>query len=218
MVLLSFITAASGQQLSLSYGRMFTSFDYQDSQGNALDGLSGTTGNSIMVAYQAPIAKNKWFINTGICLNEYGAKGSDPAVDNYYEWDTNYVGINVGVDYEFFTQKNFFANQDGFYFYLKGAMSTEFLIDGTQRINNQLYDLSGKEQFDKPVFFLRGGVGANYCVSQRLVVSLQYLGGKSFPVFGKSSADNEKLQYVSHTISFGLVLNLPKCKYCDRTF
>jgi outer membrane autotransporter protein len=197
---------------------MFSSFDYEDSQGNSLEGLSGTWGNALMIGYRAPIAKEKWFINAGVSLNEYGAKGGDIALDNYYAWDVTYLGANVGVDYNFLQQRNFFTNQDGLNFYLKAALSTEFLMSGTQRINNQLYDLKGEEQFDKPLVFLRVGVGANYCVSQRLAVFLQYLVGKSFPVFGQSSGDNEKLQYFSHTINFGLLLNLPRCKYCDRTF
>jgi hypothetical protein len=216
--LTSCCTVVTGQQLSVTYGRMFSQFDYEDSQGNSLEGLSGTWGNAIMLGYQAPLAKQKWYINTGILLNEYGARGSDKALDNYYEWDVHYVGVNVGVDFQFLEQQKFFANQDGFYFYVKADVSAEFLINGTQRINNQLYDLKGEEQFDKPVLFLRGGLGANYCVSKRLAVFMQYMGGKSFPVFGTSSGDKEKLQYVSHTISVGMLLNLPNCKYCDRTF
>lgn len=213
-----FSSFTMGQQLSISYGRMLSYFDYEDSQGNSLDNLSGSSSNSFMVGYQAPIAQKRWFLNAGVSYNKYGAKGSDNALDTYYEWDLNYLGANVGVDFEFWEQQSFFADQDGFYFYVKGAISTEFLVQGTQRINNNLYKLVGEEQFDRPAFFLRGGVGANYCVSHRLVVFLQYMGGKSFPLFGKGSDDNEKLQFITHSFSFGLLLNLPKCKYCNRTF
>ncbi len=206
-----------GQQLSVSYGRLLSYFDYVDSQGNSLDNLSGISSNSFMLGYQMPIAPQRWFLNAAASYNTYGAKGSDLALDTYYEWDVNYLGINIGVDFEFLEQKNYFANQDGFYFYIKGSVAAEFLMQGTQRINNKLYDLRGEEQFDKPLFFLRGGVGANYCVSHRLVVFLQYMGGKSLPIFG-GSGDQEKLQYITHAFSFGMLLNLPQCKYCDRTF
>jgi hypothetical protein len=218
LLLLSLPLFGSSQQLSVSYGRLLSYFDYEDSQGNSLDNLSGISSNSFMLGYQMPIASKRWYLNTAASYNKYGARGSDIPLDTYFEWDVNYLGINIGIDYEFLEQKNFFANQDGFYFYIKGSVATEFMVQGTQRINNKLYNLKGEEQFDKPVFFLRGGAGANYCVSHRLVVFLQYMGGKSLPIFGKSSGDREKLQYITHAFSFGLLLNLPQCKYCDRTF
>lgn len=218
ILLTGFCLDVSAQQLSLSYGRMLTYFDYEDSQGNALDNLKGITTSSLTAGYQIPIAQKRWYMGAGATYNRYGAKGSDNALDQYYEWDVSYLGVNVSLDYEFYEQQNFFANQDGFYFYLKASMSTEFMVQGTQRINNDLYSLSKVEQFDKPAFFLRGGIGANYCVSRRLVVFLQYMGGKSFLIFGKSSGDNEKLQYITHSFNFGVLLNLPQCKYCERTF
>lgn len=221
--LLFFCLAALGmpspaQQISISYGRLFSSFDYRDSEGNSLAGLSGTSNNALSFGYRSALTSGKWYFNSGLSLNRYGARGSDPVQGNYYEWDVSYLGANVGIDFEFFGQQNFFANQDGFYFYVKGAISTEFMFQGTQRINSQLYDLKRVEQFDKPVFFLRGGVGANYCVSRRLVVFLQYMVGKSFLIFGTSSGDNEKLRYNSHEVGFGLLLNLVNCTYCNRVF
>jgi len=203
-----------GQQISISYGRILSSFDYEDSNGNALDNLSGASNNSMAIGYRTPIAKAKWFITAGASYNKYGAKGSDNTIDKYYSWDVSYVAANVGIDYEFLKQQSFFKDQDGLSFYLKAGISTEFMVQGTQVINNQLFDLKGVEQFDRPVFFARGGIGANYCVSRRLAVFLEYMGGKSFNVFGKDSGDQEKLQYVSHAFRFGLLISLPNCDYC----
>ena len=82
-------TFSLAQQVSLSYGRIFSHFDYENSQGKSLDNLSGTVANSFMVGYQAPIAQRRWFLNSGISFNRYGAKGSDNALDYYY-WKDNY--------------------------------------------------------------------------------------------------------------------------------
>ena len=110
--LTSCFAVASGQQLSVTYGRMFSHFDYEDSQGNSLEGLSGTWGNAIMLGYRAPIAKTKWYIDTGNPASmNIAQKGSDKALDNYYEWDVHYVGLNVGVDFEFLEQRNFLRQE-----------------------------------------------------------------------------------------------------------
>lgn len=217
MLLSASCQLATGQQFYVAYGRTISSFDYEDSNGNSLDNLYGTSSNSMAVGYRAPIAKQKWFITAGATYNKYGARGSDMALDKYYAWDVSYLGANVGVDFEFLKQQSFFKDQDGLSFYAKAGIATEFLVQGTQTINNQLFKLNGVEQFDRPVFFARAGVGANYCVSRRLAIFLEYLGGKSFSVFGRSSGDKEKLQYNAHTIRFGLLLSLPNCDYCHTT-
>ena len=217
ILLLSFwFIPAKGQQLYMEFGRVLSSFDYEDSEGHSLNNLTGASNNWMAVGYRAPIAQKKWFLLGGVSYARYGAKGSDPALDNYYSWDVSYLGANGGVEYEFFKQQNFFTDQDGFSFYTRVAIATEFLLQGTQVVNNQVYNLVGEEQFDKPVFFARGGVGANYCVSRKLAVFLQYMGGKSFLIFGGSD-DKEKLQYVTHSFSFGLLLSFPQCDYCHST-
>ena len=215
VTLIIFAHASYGQQLYIRYGRVISSFDYEDSQGNPLNNATRTSNNNLAIGFRGPIAKQKLFLTTGVSYNRYGAKASDPDLDNYYTWDVSLVGIDAGVDFEIYKQKNFFIDQDGFTFYVKGIISGEFVIHGTQTINNDLYNLVGEEEFDKPVFFLRGGAGANYCVSRKLSIFIEYVGGKSFLL--SNTDGQEKLRYITHTIGFGLLISLPNCDYCHTT-
>ncbi len=78
-------------------------------------------------------------------------------------------------------------------------------------MNNQVYKLNGIEQFDKPVYFIRGGIGVIYYVTKSLSAFVQYMGGSTIPIkFGESDS-NEELQYIAHTFGFGVSVNiLPK--------
>jgi hypothetical protein len=82
-------------------------------------------------------------------------------------------------------------------------------MQGTQTINNQVYNLKGAEQFDKPLLIAQGGIGVKYYASKSIAVFVQYTGGKSFSVFKSDSDDTEKLNIITHTISLGLNISLP---------
>jgi flagellar motor protein MotB len=119
------------------------------------------------------------------------------SVDNHFSWDMTYLGINLGLDYEFYRPGNFT-------FYGRAMVSPEFLLRGTQTINNQVYDLIGEDDFDTPMLFMRLGLGAQYRISELISVYLQYMGGKSYALKG----DSEKLNLISHNIGLGVLFNL----------
>lgn len=200
------MSAVNCQQIILETGKTISVFDYTTSSGGSLDNLTGTTHNLLGLGFRIPIKKTNLHFSSETFYNNYGAKGSDRVLNNYYEWDVNYVALDLGLDYEFFRPKALTFNQEAFSFYLKGAVAAEFLVQGTQRINNQVYDLAGEEQFDQPVYFYRAGAGVNYYLSSNIVVSIQYMGGKSF-LIGQSD-NQEKLKYMTHSISLCLSLSL----------
>ncbi len=48
------------------------------------------------------IMKSAWHLSFGVSNDKYGATSSDQVLGNYSEWDVSYLGVNLGVDYEFF--------------------------------------------------------------------------------------------------------------------
>ncbi len=98
------------------------------------------------------------------------------------------------------------AERNGFSFYLKGIIATDFLINGKQRLNNQVFDLTGVEEFDKPVFFLKGGTGVNYYITRSYVAYVQYMFGRSI-LFGNYNGQ-EELHYIVHSVSIGFSISL----------
>lgn len=216
LLFLTVHTFMNAQSFSFEYGRLISIFDYKNSEGEKLDNLQGTTNNHFALTYKMPIRRSKFFFLSDIAYNQYGAIGSDALVGNFYEWKVNYVGLNVGAGYEFFKLDSYLNYQNvntdqGFTFYIQASAAFEYLVQGTQTINNTTYNLIGVEQFDKPFVFAKGGIGVTYYASKTLSVYLQYVGGMGFNVF-KSKTDKEDLRYITHTISFGVAISLPKHK------
>lgn len=193
----------SAQELNFQIGKSVSKFQFQDSQGDKLENLQGTDNFFMTLEYRQNILnkifKNNLFTDLGIVYNRYGSTGSDPALDLYYAWDVSYLGINLGLDYAFYRPGDFT-------FYAKMTASPEFMIRGTQTLNEQVYSLVGEDDFDSPIFFFRGGLGVQYKISGQTSAYIQYMGGKSFSI----NNDAEKLNMIAHNIGFGVLINLSK--------
>ena len=138
----------------------------------------------------------------GLAYNRYGASGSDLVLNNYYSWDVTYLGANLGLDYNFYRNRSLM-------FFAKLNVSPEFLVRGSQTINNQIFDLIGEEDFESPILFVRLGLGMQFEISDEASVFIQYMGGESFSFNGSS----EKLNIISHNIGFGILFKLIKDPY-----
>ena len=200
--------------VSFEYGRVLSSFDYKDSDGDKLSNLEGSIHNHLAVGWKMHFKTSKLYILSGLSYNKYGAKGSDQNLGNYYDWNVNYIGVKLGVGYEFFKTKSYFnfpyvSADPGITFNIQASVASDFLVKGTQTINNMVYDIVGVEQFDKPFIFAYGGIGVNYYPTKEISIYLQYNGGKGFSVFKSESNDNENLNYITHIISLGISVSLP---------
>lgn len=201
-----FMLSASSQQLYLETGMVISSFDYQNSEGNSLSDLTGSNHNNLELGVRMALFQTACHLSLGVSNNKYGATSSDQELGNYSEWNVSYIGANLGVDYEFFKPPIKSTKQNGFSFYIKGIFATEFLINGKQKLNNQVYDLDGVEEFDKPVYFLRGGVGGNYYITRSYIIFVQYMFGRSV-LFGNYNGQ-EQLRFITHSVSIGFSINL----------
>ncbi len=202
-----YILTANSQIIYLEIGKVITSFDYQNSAGYTLDNLSGPIQNNLGLGVRMPIYKTAWHISLEGTYNTYDIKGSDPTLGNYYEWNVEYIGADLGIDYESFKPDRVNHNvQDGFSFYIKGIIASDFLVNGVQILNNQVFELSDKEEFDKPIYFIKGSIGLNYYISPTYIVFLQYMYSKSFLIGNYNN--KEQLRFINHTINIGFSVNL----------
>ncbi|TGV04743.1 outer membrane beta-barrel protein [Flavivirga rizhaonensis] len=194
------------QQLYVEYGTTVSSFDYKNSQGESLDNLLSQSKSYIGMGYRDNINSAKTlFLSIGASYSSYGAIGSDNRLDNYFEWDVSYLGIKAGLDLHMFQLRDFS-------FYLKGAIASEFLIRGNQTINNQVYNLVGEDEFNNNIFFIKGGFGVQYPISNNTAIFANYTYGKT--VLLNSGISAEKLNLNAHQFGIGFIINLPNCN-CD---
>lgn len=206
IVVFLFSFQVKGQQLMLEGGKSLTTITFKNSQGENLENLQATTQNYISVAFRKNAVKDILHVIAGTGINSYGAIGSDNAVNNFFEWETTYLSLFTGVDIKMFK-----ANK--FSFYLRGTVSSEFILQGSQTLNNQVFNLVGEEDFNKTNFFFRGGLVSEYSLSESVSIFLQYKYGQSKQLRYESSNINQsKTRLRAHDIGFGLVINLEKKK------
>jgi opacity protein-like surface antigen len=199
VLLLLTATTTFAQQLYIEGGKTLSSFDYKNSQGDRLDNLQATTHSFMTVGYRKQIFTKNLNLSLAASYASYGAIGSDDTLDNYMEWDVNYVGLNVDLDYHLFHIKKASV-------YVKGGMSGSFLVQGTQTINNRVIDLKNEDDFDTTMIAMQAGVGFSHPISEHLSFYAQYMYGKSMDV----ASGNETLKIKSNNLSFGLLIDISK--------
>lgn len=206
ILILAMSMATYGQQLYVEYGATISSFDYKNSQGQSLDNLLSESNNYFGMGYRDNLNLDKTlFISIGATLSGYGAVGSDRTLDNYFEWDVTYLGINAGLDIKLFQTRDFT-------FYFKGSIAEEFLIRGNQTINKQVYDLVGEDEFNNNIFFVRGSLGMQYPISRNTALFANYTYGKTIVL--NSGKNEETLKLNTHQFGIGFIISLPSCN-CD---
>ncbi len=201
LILITASISMNSQQLYFEYSKTSSSFDYKNSQGIGLLNILPKTNNNLGAGYRFPAVKNKLNIILGLSYNSYGAFGSDEILDNYYEWDVAYVGLNIGLDYKIFTTRQLL-------FSFKTTLSTEFLVQGNQTLNNQVFNLVGEEEFNQSFFFVNAGLTMQYPINDNTSIYGQYMVGKSFSAFKESTIDNEQLNIFSHGFGIGIIVKL----------
>jgi len=206
LLTLGSINTGLAQQIVAEVGRTTTNFDYQDSNGATLENLFPRANVTFSLGYRRPLT-DRIFYSGNLLFNHYGTEGSNETLQARYSWDVQYVGIGVGVDAEVFRKKGFAA-------LVRVAAEPQVMTGGTQTINDELFDLRGVEQFDRPFLFLRGTVGLNYCTDEKAVVTMRYSYGRGNPIGGTS--DSESLILNTGTFSIGLLWNLSNCRYCHE--
>lgn len=206
LMFLAIALMAHSQQVYFEAGKINSSFDYKDSEGNKIGNLQGSNQNSLCVGYRNFIVKPNFNFFGSVSYVKYGAKGSDKTLGNSFDWEMEYVGVNLGIDYEFFRPSILKNEQHGFSFCIIGSVASEFLLKGTQTVNGQVNDLKGLEEFDKPFYFARGGVSLNYYISKSFVLYGKYMGGTSFLI--GDYKNQEQLRLITHNVSIGLSISL----------
>ncbi len=208
---LLFSKSVSSQLLYAEWGQTISSFDYENSAGGTLENLQPTIASYIKAGYQFPLGGEAMTLTLGGSLHTYGAQASDALLDNYFEWNVSYVGMETGLTY-------YFARSRSFQFYIKPTLSLEYLIRGTQTLNNLVFTLSGEDEFDNLLLVPRMAIGLQYPISNKAALFLNYSYGRSFSLVNARPEDNEQLNINMHQIGIGILIQLPGCRCAFKNF
>ena len=199
IILVFSIQLLQAQEVTIEAGKSITSFDFQDVLFGELESLESTNQNYIDLGYRGNLIGDGFQWIAGLGVHTYGAIGSDS--NNYVAWETTYIGLHAGVDVPVVRAKNFS-------FHLKGMLAPEFMIQGTQTLNNQVFKITGEEDFDTPFLFLRGAASFEYKFTETIGAYFQYRFGRGSQL--SKSDDGAELDYTSNDFGLGLVFDLSK--------
>ena len=193
----------TGQHFFIELGRVNSSFDFTNSQGQELQNLQSQSNSYAGIGYKQTLFTEKLNVSLGLNYNSYGATGSDISLGNSFEWEVDYIGVNLNFDYDL-------ASIGDFTLFAKAGVALEFLATGTQRINNVTIDLVKEEEFDQNPFFFRAGAGVSYPIFKGGSLYAQYLWGKSLPLKDDNGGSSEELVINTHMFGLGLVVDILK--------
>ena len=206
----------SGQRIKIlqdaifvEYGKSISSFDYTNSSGVDLKNLQPMTKNYFRLGYnhdwyfsnKSVLHPNRFSFSASFDYNNYGAQGSNDILYNIYEWDLEYLGLNLAINYDLFRMRDFIL-------YLTAGASSDYNFRGTQMINNQVYSLENVEEFDPFSFFFKGGAGVTYPMSDKARVYVQYLYSTSNVMKDDSPSSLEQLSIRNHSIGAGVLVDI----------
>jgi hypothetical protein len=197
LVLLTF-NPIIAQELNILSGKQISAFQYEDSQGQSLKNIQALPNTFTSMSYRTSIYKDWIHATLGFNFTSYGTVGSDDIVHNYMKWETSYFGTSLGADVKLFCLKKM-------QFYFNTNFSFEYLIQGSQTLNNQVFDLKQSADYDETALFVRLGLFANYPISKNTKVVIEYTRGMSLDILSQT---NEQLYINTHQFAFGLQINL----------
>lgn len=195
-----FASAVPAQELYLDGGKSVTTFKFKDILANELEDLQSTNHSYIDIGYRGKLLTKAILFVGGFGVHSYGASGND-TFGNYLNWETTYASLYAGIDAEIF-------NLNAFSFHLKGTVGPEIMLQGTQTLNNEVFDVLNAEDFDTPFVFLRGAASFEYSVSESIAVFFQYRYGRGSQI--NNSSTGAELKYITNDYGVGLIFKLKK--------
>lgn len=166
------------QEIYFHFGNNFTTYDYKNSLGNFNGNIKSSSGSAYELGYNYSF-KDKFTYSGSLVWDQYNAKGSNGV--SLYAWNTNYLGIQNAISYAVLkTRSELEIN-------LKAGVTTSFIANGQQLLNNRYYDLTQYEEFKGIVIQPLIGMQVKYLVNDYFGVSLNYIFSKSLPKSGLES-------------------------------
>ena len=185
------------QELFLSTGKNFTTYNYKNSQGVTNSNLRSGEGSFYQLGMDFKLSKtadsDKLTYAVSVVYNQFNAIGGTSTDD--YSWKTNYLGVQNALNFTFIKFSKSFKVKT------KVGFAASTIINGEQNINNLMYDISKHEEFSGIVIQPNICFDFQYSITQNIKIS----GGYEFSkVFNTSNSSAEKLSFTNNQIHFGL--------------
>ena len=130
------------QELFLSTGKNFTTYNYKNSQGVTNSNLRSGEGSFYQLGMDFKLSKtadsDKLTYAVSVVYNQFNAVGGT-TTDNY-SWKTNYLGVQNALNFTFIEISNSFKVKT------KLGVAASTIINGEQNINNVIHDTKSSQE------------------------------------------------------------------------
>ncbi len=195
--LLLFSMSSKAQDLYFSTGLNLTSYVFKSADNLPIE-FNSKSSQFYELGYVFKLLDNKLHYSAGLAINGFDATAGDSA--NHYEWETTYMGLNNQLQYIIIPSERMpFELSTGL------QMQLMHIINGEQKINGELFDLTKEKEFSG-IWIQPGAiVTAKYFVSDDWQLSLGYNYSTAINV---SNNTEEKLKFNNQQIRFGIHFNI----------
>jgi hypothetical protein len=190
------VHTVNSQEISFSAATNFTQFKLKNPEAYVSTPLQSGTGNAYEIAYLLPSTKEKLNYTFGLGINEYNALAGTLA--NSYQWNTKYLGLRSGFEYEFIS-----INQ--FKLVPLVGMNFSTIVYGKQTINGAVYDIRSNSEFSGIKLLPYIGFKAKYSIKDYGYMSLGY---NHSVTFNPNLTSKEYLTISTNQVVFGLHFNI----------
>ena len=186
-------------QVNFNIGKTFTSFMYEDSEGNANENLSSRSGTSYSLNLGFKLGA-KHMLRPEVMYQQSGAKST---VNNApLEWSLNYIGAGVGYLYTAL-EKESFSLSPGL------VLNANYMMSGEQSIGTNRFNITEQDLL-KPIDIMASlTLNSRFKVTDNLYINFDYRYGFGLMDIENIEGDeNEKTRNIGHMASLGLSFNL----------
>ena len=191
------VQAFNSNSMSIEYGKSVSNIQFTTSSNVKLDYLYPVSNSYIKIGYDI-VSSERYYTSVSLNYNTYGSIGSDLSINDLYQWDLDYLGINLNANFNL-------INTNSFYLNLSAGFSSEWNTRALQRVNNQVFKISNEDEFNPFAFFYNSGLALGYQLYQDFSIYLQYNFKNSFQMNNdiRDSNDRSKMYIQNHSIGLG---------------
>ena len=193
------------QEVSFSAGSNNTEFTIDDNDSFKASGI----GSNFEINYSMPIffSRERISYSLGLNLNEYNAMTGD--INNIYEWQTTHIGLKNGLNVKLLNVFNLFSLNGS------AALNLSHILNGYQKINTQVFDISNHPEFKGLTLWSELGVSAKFDFNEDVKLSIGYSISEDYSftstrgqVFYNGTTDeNVRMKNCRFTLSLIYLLN-----------
>lgn len=192
-------------QVNFNMGKTFTSFMFEDAEGNPNENLSYRSGASYSLNLGFKLG-TKHMLRPELIYQQLGAKSY---IDNtVVEWSLNYLGTGVGYLYKLL-EKEGFLGQESFSLSPGLVLNANYMMSGEQTIGASRFNITQQDLLKSFDIMIGLTLNTRFKVSDNFSINLDYRYGFGVMDIENIEGDeNERTRNMSHLASIGLSYNL----------